>query len=204
MTTTFILNRVEITRDGFNVYKSGENKYIQCATRSKTLHEDEWLYRDHYGEGFHSAAFTNENDAAEYIAYRFHKLSKMQESKECENQAEKVQLTHIRKIVCICGSTRFVNELKQAIFDETMKGNMVFAIDVNMKNDPVSWFEPYLKNRSLDEIKNDLDILHFEKIKASDEILVLNVDGYIGESTAKEIEYAASLGLPIRYLYTPA
>lgn len=42
--------------------------------------------------------------------------------------------------------------------------------------------------------------LHIRKIGLADEILVLNVGGYIGESTRQEIDYAQSLGRRVRYL----
>lgn len=44
-----------------------------------------------------------------------------------------------------------------------------------------------------------LDKMHKERIKLADAILVVNVDGYIGDSTRKEIEYAKSLGKEILY-----
>jgi hypothetical protein len=52
----------------------------------------------------------------------------------------------------------------------------------------------------LAEIKRGLDELHLRKIDLADEILVLNVGGYIGDSTRREIEYAQSKGKRIRYL----
>jgi len=44
-----------------------------------------------------------------------------------------------------------------------------------------------------------MDNLHLRKIDLSDEIFVVNVDGYIGESTAREIKYAEKIGLNVRY-----
>lgn len=44
-----------------------------------------------------------------------------------------------------------------------------------------------------------IDKMHKEKIKLSDAILVVNVDGYIGNSTKNEIEYAKSLNKDIIY-----
>jgi hypothetical protein len=49
-------------------------------------------------------------------------------------------------------------------------------------------------------VKAMLDELHLRKIDISDEILVINKDGYIGESTRREIEYATSTGKPVRYM----
>jgi hypothetical protein len=44
-----------------------------------------------------------------------------------------------------------------------------------------------------------LDDMHKRKIDMADEIFVINVNGYIGNSTKSEIEYAKSKGLPIKY-----
>lgn len=52
----------------------------------------------------------------------------------------------------------------------------------------------------LEEIKVRLDALHKEKIKLADEILVLNVGSYIGDSTRSEIAFAKELGKGVRYL----
>jgi hypothetical protein len=52
-------------------------------------------------------------------------------------------------------------------------------------------------------VKAALDQLHFRKIDISDEILVLNVGGYIGSSTRNEIEYATRTGKRVRYLVEP-
>jgi hypothetical protein len=49
--------------------------------------------------------------------------------------------------------------------------------------------------------KQNLDRLHFDKIAMSDAIFVMNVGGYIGLSTRREIEYAKSLGKHVDYLF---
>jgi hypothetical protein len=48
--------------------------------------------------------------------------------------------------------------------------------------------------------KDLLGELHRIKIDLSDSIYVVNVDGYIGESVKKEIEYAKERGKEIIYL----
>ena len=48
--------------------------------------------------------------------------------------------------------------------------------------------------------KEMLDDMHRAKIDMADEILVINVDGYIGTSTQSEIEYARTKGKGIRFL----
>lgn len=50
------------------------------------------------------------------------------------------------------------------------------------------------------ELKQRLDELHLRKIDLADEVFVLDVDGYIGSSTKREIEYAVSKGKPVWYL----
>lgn len=45
-----------------------------------------------------------------------------------------------------------------------------------------------------------LDEMHKQKIDMADEIYVINVGGYIGESTKSEIEYAKSKRKKISYL----
>ncbi len=52
-------------------------------------------------------------------------------------------------------------------------------------------------------IKKMLDELHLRKIDLADEVLVLNVGGYIGKSTHTEIIYAEDHGKVIRYLEPP-
>jgi len=42
--------------------------------------------------------------------------------------------------------------------------------------------------------------MHKRKIDMADEIFVINVGGYIGESTKSEIEYAKDTGKKINYL----
>jgi len=34
----------------------------------------------------------------------------------------------------------------------------------------------------------------------ADEVLIINCEGYIGEQTKREIEFAKSLGKPVKYL----
>jgi hypothetical protein len=102
------------------------------------------------------------------------------------------------KIVCLCGSTRFGKEFQSANLKETLAGRIVLSIGCNMKSD-----EELFKDLTDDElflIKQNLDELHKRKIDLADEILVLNVGGYIGDSTRSEIAYAQAHGKGIRYL----
>lgn len=86
-----------------------------------------------------------------------------------------------RKIVCLCGSTKFKKAFEKANKDETAKENIVLT---------VAMFG-HLEGLDMNsEMKKTFDKVHFDKILLSDEVLVLNVGGYIGESTKNEINYA--------------
>lgn len=49
-------------------------------------------------------------------------------------------------------------------------------------------------------VREILDELHLRKIDLSDEVLVVNVNGYVGESTRNELAYAKRIGRAIRYM----
>lgn len=95
-------------------------------------------------------------------------------------------------IVCLCGSGRFKQAFDDAEFRETIAGKIVLTIGCNTKD--------IARDFDLQSHKPALDELHLRKIDLCDEVLVLNVGGYIGESTRREITYATSHAKPIRYL----
>lgn len=101
-------------------------------------------------------------------------------------------------IVCLCGSTRFKDAFTDAQLNETLAGRIVLTIGCNMRSDAEIFSG--LSDAALRLVKAKLDVLHFAKIDLADEILVLNVGGYIGESTEREIEYAKMRGKRVRYL----
>ncbi len=49
------------------------------------------------------------------------------------------------------------------------------------------------------EQKAVLDALHLRKIDMADRVLVVAPDGYIGESTQREIAYARAAGKPVGF-----
>lgn len=101
------------------------------------------------------------------------------------------------RIVCLCGSTRFKDAFDEANYQETMAGRIVLSVGFYMHASGNRHGESV---GATPEQKKALDELHLRKIDLSDEVLVLNVGGYIGESTGREIEYASVTGKPIRYL----
>jgi DNA-directed RNA polymerase subunit RPC12/RpoP len=101
-------------------------------------------------------------------------------------------------IVCLCGSTRFSEAYQKANFDETLAGKIVLTIGCDTKRDDNLFGD--LSPQEFALLKKRLDQLHKRKIDLADEILVLNVGGYVGESTRGEIEYAKAHGKTIRWL----
>jgi hypothetical protein len=100
-------------------------------------------------------------------------------------------------IVCLCGSTRFWRLFQQAGLRETMAGKIVLSIGAASGTDDEHFGN--LPPAEYDRIKTMLDELHMRKIDLCDEVLILNHEGYIGESTARELAYAEKLGKVVRY-----
>ena len=102
------------------------------------------------------------------------------------------------RIVCLCGSTRFMAAFQEANLRETLDGNIVLSIGCNTKDDQV--ILGHLPEVEMQKVKDRLDELHLRKIDLADEVLILNVRGYIGESTRRELEYAREQGKVVRFL----
>jgi 8-oxo-dGTP diphosphatase len=102
-------------------------------------------------------------------------------------------------IVVLCGSTRYWDAFAEAALYETVAGRIVLAPGCNLRQPHPLWTDPDRAGR----LKQQLDYLHRRKIDLADEVLVVNPGGYIGDSTRSEIDYARSLGKPIRYTNTP-
>jgi len=94
-------------------------------------------------------------------------------------------------IITMCGSTRFKNEYLESTKWLTLTNNIIISVGLFGHSDG--------DNLTIDE-KTMLDNLHFRKIDLCNEIFIIDVDGYIGNSTKNEIEYATKNGKNIRYL----
>ncbi len=96
------------------------------------------------------------------------------------------------KVITLCGSIRFKEAFLQAQKRLTLEGNIVISVGLfDHSGDDEVWTEG---------TKEMLDDMHLRKIDIADEIFVINDDGYIGESTRQEIEYAQKTGKAVRYL----
>lgn len=94
------------------------------------------------------------------------------------------------QIITLCGSTKFKNQFEQVNAFLTLQGNIVISL---------AFFEQSEGFEITEEQAVLLANLHFRKIDISDGIFVIDVNGYIGDSTRKEIEYAEKAGKSIRY-----
>ncbi len=87
------------------------------------------------------------------------------------------------KVVTICGSMKFQKEMVQIAEKLELEKNYAVLQCI---------FGDHRKHYTEKELQK-LEELHFKKIEISDAIYVVNVNGYIGDATRKEIEYAQSL-----------
>ena len=103
------------------------------------------------------------------------------------------------KVITLCGSTKFKDEFMKAQKDLTLKGNIVISVGLfGHSGDSEVWEN--MPEDTVTKTKQMLDDMHKRKIDMADEIFVINVGGYIGESTKSEIEYAKLHGKGVKYL----
>lgn len=96
------------------------------------------------------------------------------------------------KVITLCGSTRFKEYFLEVQKKLTLEGNIVISVGL---------FGHAGDEEALQyEVKAMLDRQHLAKIDLADEIFVINVDNYIGDSTRKEIEYAKAKGKHVGFL----
>lgn len=90
------------------------------------------------------------------------------------------------EIVCICGSARFLQQMREVNRDLTLSGVIVLA-------------PGEAEGVISAEQKSVLDALHLRKIDLADRVLVVNPGGYVGESTGREIAYARAAGKSVSF-----
>ena len=103
------------------------------------------------------------------------------------------------KVITLCGSTRFKDAFMEAQKRLTLEGNIVISVGLfGHSGDNEVW--EGMDEDTLTKTKIMLDDMHNRKIDMADEIFVVNVNGYIGDSTKSEIAYAKEHGKVVRYL----
>lgn len=95
----------------------------------------------------------------------------------------------MKKIITLCGSWRFSAQMER-IAEELELEQDVLVLGIT----------PHVLGRDLtDAEKEKLGRLHLRRIDLADAILVVNIGGYIGESTRREMDYARLQGKEILY-----
>ena len=103
------------------------------------------------------------------------------------------------KVITLCGSTKFKDEFLKVQKDLTLKGNIVISVGLfGHSGDNEVWEN--MDEGTLTKTKEMLDDMHKRKIDMADEIFVINVGGYIWESTKSEIDYALKNNKKVTYL----
>lgn len=106
------------------------------------------------------------------------------------------------RVICLCGSTRFPDAFHLANAHYSMLGYIVIGLGLYGHADEPrgAKFLTSDGDESTPE-KQGLDQLHFRKIDLADAVVVVNVGGYIGSSTHREIEYAESKGKEVSLMF---
>ena len=98
-------------------------------------------------------------------------------------------------IVTLCGSMQFLDDFLKAESTLTMEGYVVLGVSVNKQSD-----DNGISIMS-EELREKFRKATLRKIEMSDEVFVINRNGYIGESTKEQLLYAQELGKTISFMY---
>jgi len=105
-------------------------------------------------------------------------------------------------VVCFCGSSRFIDHF--GIWQWTAEREGKIALGLH-------WLPPSYRDAlgrpaeddhqaEAEDVAERMDELHKRKIDLADEVFILNVGGYVGDSTKGEIRYAIKHDKPLRWL----
>lgn len=94
-------------------------------------------------------------------------------------------------VITLCGSTKFKDEFLQMQKYFALKGYVVLSVSLfGHSGDSEVWDEG---------VKEILDQVHIQKINMADEVCIIDVDGYMGEGTIRELNHAKQTGKKISY-----
>ena len=100
------------------------------------------------------------------------------------------------KIICLSGSTRFIDHMAVAAWELEKQGHIVLSCHLLPK-----WYTDLTDHLAEAQgVADAMDELHLRKIDLADELRVVSPSGYIGESTRREIAYAEAHGKPVSYI----
>lgn len=111
-------------------------------------------------------------------------------------------------IVCFCGSARFTQQMLILAWEYAKAGKIVLSWCAL----PDSYFDAHPESLGDDQagihmaekegVREIVDEVHKRKIDLADEVFVINVGGYVGDSTKSEILYALVHGKRVSFLET--
>jgi hypothetical protein len=101
------------------------------------------------------------------------------------------------RIICLCGSSRFVDISAVKAWEFNKQGVATFFMPLLP-----AWYAGVQEHHQAEAegVAEALDNLWLQLIEMADAIYVVNHDGYIGERTAIEIAHARKLGKPVLFL----
>lgn len=105
------------------------------------------------------------------------------------------------EIVALCGSRRFRDAFRAEIIKQTLAGRIVLAPGVDPTRD--LGLLRIQGVTDMDALHDQMVQLHRRQIDLCDLVRVINVGGYIGETTATDIEYAYGIGRRVEYVELP-
>lgn len=97
-----------------------------------------------------------------------------------------------RNIITLIGSTTFKDDFIKIAKEYTLKGYVVLHTDCFSHTDGDEYDDDEIK--TLYQVSKD-------RIRLSDSVVVIDRDGYIGDSSLAEIQFARVLGKPVFYYY---
>lgn len=100
------------------------------------------------------------------------------------------------KIITICGSSRFIDMVAVVGWLLEREENVI-AMGMHLLP---TWYAGEVTDHLAEHqgVARAMDALHLEKIAISDEVFIVDLDGYVGDSTKNEIRIAAKMGKTIR------
>jgi hypothetical protein len=130
-----------------------------------------------------------------------YKVAYLEGSKALRAEAEGMRkglerFTGLPRIITLCGSTRFTAQMLDEAWRLTLLGNIV--IHWNILNSEEAF--AHGAEREGGDVKELIDALYLHKVRMADEVRVINVGGYIGDSTAREVAHAMKWDKEITWL----
>jgi len=99
---------------------------------------------------------------------------------------------HKYKIATLCGSTKFKKEFDLVARYLTLSGYIVINISPFYVED--DGLLPLDEN-----VQHMFQEMHLQRIDMADVVVIVDPNGYVGDSTRKEIECAKTIGKPVEY-----